>query len=135
MSRISKQYLVGCVVSNIHINRARTALVFSTHRGEIEAYTEAECCSETWIEHVETPALGFPCKVLEVANLKLRAELVEGEYEHSLTQYYGLKITTDKGDIVIDYRNLSNGYYGGSLEFTEFVDTLDNPRWASLLTT
>ena len=30
--------------------------------------------------------------------------------------YYGLKITTDNGRAVIDYRNSSNGYYGGSLE-------------------
>lgn len=29
--------------------------------------------------------------------------------------YYGLKITTEKGRAVIDYRNDSNGYYGGSL--------------------
>ena len=30
-------------------------------------------------------------------------------------QYYGAKITTNKGDMVIDYRNDSNGYYGGDI--------------------
>lgn len=29
----------------------------------------------------------------------------------------GFKVTTDKGVIVIDYRNASNGYYGGSLSW------------------
>ena len=31
-------------------------------------------------------------------------------------KYYGLKITTEHGRAVIDYRNDSNGYYGGSIE-------------------
>ena len=29
--------------------------------------------------------------------------------------YYGCKISTNRGEILIDYRNDSNGYYGGSL--------------------
>ena len=32
---------------------------------------------------------------------------------------YGVKITTDKGHIVIDYRNASNGYYGGNLSWPD----------------
>ena len=28
-------------------------------------------------------------------------------------QYYGVKITTEHGRALIDYRNDSNGYYGG----------------------
>lgn len=34
-------------------------------------------------------------------------------------KYYGFKITTSKGHIIIDYRNSSNGYYGGSLEWPD----------------
>ena len=30
---------------------------------------------------------------------------------------YGLKLATDKGDLVLDYRNESNGYYGGNLSW------------------
>ena len=33
-------------------------------------------------------------------------------------QYYGLKITTERGRAMIDYRNDSNGYYGGWIEWT-----------------
>jgi hypothetical protein len=36
--------------------------------------------------------------------------------------YYGLKITTETGIAVLDYRNDSNGYYGGSLEVVEEID-------------
>jgi hypothetical protein len=30
--------------------------------------------------------------------------------------FYGYKIVTDKGDVTLAFRNLSNGYYGGSIE-------------------
>jgi hypothetical protein len=33
--------------------------------------------------------------------------------------FYGCKISTDKGEIVIDYRNDSNGYYGGNLSWPD----------------
>lgn len=33
--------------------------------------------------------------------------------------YYGCKITTGKGYALIDYRNSSNGYYGGSLSWPD----------------
>jgi hypothetical protein len=35
--------------------------------------------------------------------------------DRDVVAYYGLKVTTDKGEMVVDYRNDSNGYYGGSL--------------------
>jgi hypothetical protein len=39
--------------------------------------------------------------------------------EHDCLQVYGLKVTTNKGEIVIDYRNSSNGYYGGNLSWPD----------------
>lgn len=53
------------------------------------------------VEHIEMPDLGDIPTVYEPAVDSVR--------------YYGLKITTDKGRAVIDYRNDSNGYYGGNL--------------------
>jgi len=35
--------------------------------------------------------------------------------------YYGLRITTTKGRAVLDYRNTSNGYYGGGLDVTRYA--------------
>ena len=37
------------------------------------------------------------------------------EHREDVIQFYGFKVSTDKGVLVIDYRNESNGYYGGSL--------------------
>src|ERR1700735_4704892 len=96
----------------------RQALLFQTVEGEIVVGVDADCCSYTWIEHIELPALGFPAVVLSVANL----DMPEGAPSEFRTDpdslaFYGCKIVTDRGEIVIDYRNGSNGYCGGSLSW------------------
>ena len=35
--------------------------------------------------------------------------------DHDVMAYYGLGITTEHGTAVVDFRNDSNGYYGGYL--------------------
>ena len=54
------------------------------------------------VEHLEMPDLGS----------------VDGKHHSGVdcVAYYGLKVTTENGRCTIDYRNDSNGYYGGSLD-------------------
>jgi hypothetical protein len=75
---------------------------------------DADCCSHTWIESIELPALGFPAVVTEVKDLDLCRESESNE-EHECLRFYGARIDTDRGSIDIEYRNSSNGYYGGSI--------------------
>ena len=59
------------------------------------------------------PALGLPFTIIECEDLAM-PDL--GDMPGcDCVQYYGAKITTNKGDMVIDYRNDSNGYYGGEI--------------------
>ena len=57
--------------------------------------------------------MGFPARVIVIEDLDL-----PGSYNEVVNcdchQVYGLKITADKGSIVIDFRNSSNGLYGGN---------------------
>jgi len=100
----------------VKIAADKEAMLFQTTAGDIVVRCDADCCSHTWIEHVELPALGFPALVMVAENLdmnKAAEDTDDGDY----IQFYGFKITTDRGEIVIDYRNSSNGYYGGSLSW------------------
>jgi len=106
--------LVGKTINAILISKDKEAIRFDTDEGEIIAKCDADCCSYTWVEHIELPALGFPAKVVSVESLELPGS-EDNHPEHDCLQVYGLKITTDRGEIVIDYRNASNGYYGGWL--------------------
>jgi len=108
--------LVGKVLTGIQIADDKQAINFLVDGENIIAKMDADCCSHTWVEHIELPALGFPALVVAVDDLDLPGSVYE-DPEHDCLQVYGLKITTDKGEIVIDYRNSSNGYYGGQISW------------------
>jgi len=105
--------LEGKTLNAIKIAEDKQALLFQTTDGDFKVLCYGDCCSYTWVESIELPALGFPCVVNKVEDLEM-PDL--GDMEGcDVVAYYGCKISTDKGDLVIDYRNDSNGYYGGNL--------------------
>ncbi len=110
--------LIGKTLTAIKIADDKEAILFVCEDGEIKARCDADCCSHTWVEHIELPALGLPAMVLAVEDLDLPGS-DDNHPEHECLQVYGCKITTNKGDVVIDYRNSSNGYYGGNLSWPD----------------
>ena len=107
--------LIGKKIVDVKIAEDKLAMLFICDNGEeLVVRVDADCCSYTWIESVELPALGFPFTVIACDDLDMNKEPLENE-EYECLQFYGAKITTDKGDMVIDYRNDSNGYYGGDI--------------------
>jgi hypothetical protein len=115
---MSANVLVGKTLTGMKIAADKEAILFQTADGDIVVLCDADCCSYTWVEHIELPALGFPAVVVSVADL----EMPEGKpslfhTDSDCLDFYGCKIVTDKGEIVIDYRNDSNGDYGGSLSW------------------
>lgn len=109
--------LIGKTITAIEIAEDREALRFVLADGELIVQVDADCCSYTWIEDVELPALGFPALVTAVEELDMPEKTEPSKFHEGpdVLAFYGCKITTDRGEIVIDYRNDSNGYYGGSL--------------------
>ena len=105
--------LIGKTITALKIADDRQALLFSTNEGDIEVLCDADCCSNTWVEHIEVVALGLPAEVISVVDLDM-PDLGDMP-DCDVVTYYGLKIVTNKGEIIIDYRNDSNGYYGGNL--------------------
>lgn len=106
--------LIDKTLTGIKISNDKESILFKTIDGEIIAHCYAECCSHTWVEHIELPALGFPATVVSVENIELPGSN-ENDPEYDCLRVYGLLIVTDRGELVIDYRNSSNGYYGGDL--------------------
>jgi len=103
--------LVGKILKGVMLADDRKALRFDTvDGGEIIVRVDGDCCSNSWVEGIELPALGFPCVVNDL-------DLADQDFHHEdgVTAMYGCQIKTTSGDLVIDYRNESNGYYGGNL--------------------
>lgn len=107
--------LIGKTLTKVELAVDKLAIRFTVDGEHVVARCDADCCSFTWIESVELPAGGLPAKVLEATDLDLPSQ----DTGDGLLQFYGLKLTTDKGDLVLDYRNESNGYYGGSLTWPD----------------
>lgn len=108
--------LIGKTIKEMKIAEDKEALLFILDDGELQAKVDGDCCSQSWIENVELPVNGFPATVLSAEEIPM-PDLGNGDAARR--QYYGYKLVTDKGDIVIDYRNDSNGHYGGSIWFPD----------------
>ncbi len=109
--------LIGRTLSAIWIAKDKQAIRFDTTDGEqIIAKCYGDCCSHTWIEHVEGAGdvLGSPVLIAEDVPMP---EQVYDKEQYECIAFYGFKIGTEKGEMLIDYRNESNGYYGGNLSW------------------
>lgn len=115
--------IVGAVVKEIDYSDDH-CIILKTDKGNFKGQVEADCCSNTWIENVETPAFGLPFTIKELdfkwlPDIDMPETMDDDKYGYGYIQYYGLKIIGERGDsIEIDFRNSSNGYYGGSLEWS-----------------
>lgn len=63
--------LIGKTLTGMKIADDKQAILFNTSDGDVVAKCDADCCSVTWVEHIELPALGFPALVVAVGALDL----------------------------------------------------------------
>ena len=113
-----QEALIGRQVTKVEVSPDREKITFTTTTGNVVLSVYSDCCSYTWIEEIsDLPALFGT--ISEVNNLdmpdlgSLSTQYCPAPDE---VQYYGLQIITEHGRCTIDYRNSSNGYYGGSLD-------------------
>lgn len=111
--------LIGKRLKAIYLSDGGGAIRFDLDDGKtIVARAACDCCSHTWIEHVESPSHVIGATVTNVEDVDMPTKEYD-KYEYDCLRFYGCKIITDKGSFTIDYRNSSNGYYGGSLEWSD----------------
>lgn len=111
--------IIGQVFRAAYINADKTELLIECANGKFYPFvTHAECCSETWIEHVTLPR-GGESEITRVEEVLL-GEVMPTRQESD--ELYEIKI----GPVAVEFRNSSNGYYGGSMCLHPAVDTLSS---------
>lgn len=112
----NKHILIGEKLIAVYIAEDGGAIRFDTDNKEhIIARADGECCSRTWIESVDDPDILIGAEIQSVVDIDMpNLGQLEG---CDVVRYYGCQIITEKGSCVIDYRNDSNGYYGGNLSW------------------
>lgn len=126
--------IIGRVVDSVTLDSSADRISFKFQDGYERSYgVEGDCCSRSWIEHLELPPNvqgavlqsvkdggyaepydGHTCKRFNWE--KSEAEnAAAGACGHDVLAVYNTRFRTNRGDIVLEYRNDSNGYYGGYL--------------------
>jgi len=93
-------------------------VVFTVAYNEQLIYeAEADCCSESWFWHTENMAPLVGRTVMGSRELEMPEwnKAVHGASRQDMDQLYGYEIFYRGGSVVLEFRNSSNGYYGGSL--------------------
>lgn len=91
---------------------------------QLRGVAQGDCCSTSWVEHLTVPSdiagaviTGYKqTDAVEGVTPEEEAHQIKESYGDVL-QVYGEAVVTDRGEIVIEYRNSSNGYYGGWMEW------------------
>jgi len=107
--------LIGKIITAIYLTEDKQAIKFEVEdvNPTLIVLVEGDCCSISWVENFENPEAAIGSPVLEAVDIAM-PDLGE-QPGHDVMEYYGFKIVTAKGHCIIDYRNDSNGDYGGNL--------------------
>src|SRR3972149_4416951 len=111
--------LIGQQVIGLSASGNKEFLAFDTVEGEMVAYqAEADCCSESWFADITGIGNLIGYIVRTVDEIELPGYNVEdGRGRQEEDEVYGFRIRSDGGTTDIVFRNSSNGYYGGSLNY------------------
>lgn len=120
--------MIGKKLKSVELSKNKEKVVFKFQDGHKQVFgVEGDCCSHSWIEHLETLSDLCGATLLSVNEASIDRtddddynpiEYKSEEYvarEHECLNVYSTHFVTDRGEIVLEYRNSSNGYYGGYL--------------------
>jgi hypothetical protein len=109
--------LVGKKILHVMLSEDKTYLAFFADDAGLFGWTtEGDCCSTSWIEHIN----GVQALLGEVVTGVVSRDLPdppENKDDYDVIQRYGWTLETKKGRCDIEMRNHSNGYYGGWLQW------------------
>jgi hypothetical protein len=112
------EQLIGCKILKVQLDDAKVYLNFVTDTGDVTYSCYGDCCSESWINHVNgvSELLGGTVQDVDEVDffglLNVEPEATRQEFDSVLFH----RIKTEKGWSTFEFRNSSNGYYGGSLD-------------------
>lgn len=116
IERCELSCLEGNVVRSVFVSDDQGYLKFLTDKGEFTFAAYGDCCSESWFADIIGINTLFNQEVIITEEVSMAHVQQDDRCRQEYDQFYGFKITTNKGVTDIIFRNSSNGYYGGSLE-------------------
>ena len=125
---IDKSEIIGKTVLSVFINEKMDILKFNTAQGPFYLATSGDCCSESWVEHINVPYIPFT--ISDVVEKEL-GEAVGTRQDVDLL-YVSSLISERGGSFIIEFRNSSNGYYGGYATHVDEKYLPPNTKWTEI---
>lgn len=111
--------LVGLTVRKVLFDfEEKEWMILETNKGSVALLTEGDCCSHSWIYALTGVDNLVGQEILAVTN---NYEVNAFDDDHDYIRVYTVDIKTRRGVFTIEFRNSSNGYYGGSIEVTNLL--------------
>lgn len=122
--------MAGRQLASVSVSEDRDIVTFDFEDGwRVRYCAQAGCCSTSWIEHLELPpnlAGSELVGVIEGGEVAPWDGHLCGTCKHDHLEVYNTRFVTDRGEtLTIEYRNDSNGYYGGWLELSDEGQTVN----------
>lgn len=108
--------LEGKKILSVSINPSKDLLQFETNEGIYCFRTVGDCCSESWIEHVNNLKALINQTIEDIDEIHKEDE--EDSYCDEYIRIYIYQFLTPLGIVEFEMRNKSNGFYGGFIEET-----------------
>lgn len=113
----------GKTLGSVELAKDKSSITFQMTDGSTYSFgVEGDCCSHSWIEHLEKPGdvagavfLELKEDSMDVTDDDIENPMGKDYRAHESLMKYQSHFHTTKGVITLDYRNSSNGYYGGYL--------------------
>jgi len=117
-----RQYkpLIGQPLASVETIDEGEAVRFSLLDGRTLTYDAyGDCCSHSWVEYLTAPDI-LGVAITDVSEPELphypASPVLHDTDDYETIKVYHTAFHTERGLILVEYRNSSNGYYGGSLE-------------------
>lgn len=111
--------MLGRPLATVSLSSDKSEVTFRFQDGGSRSFAaHGDCCSQSWIEHLETPTDVSGATLMSVedsAPVTQDHPDHDGDHRDNRIEVYNTVFRTTAGDVVLEYRNSSNGYYGGYL--------------------
>ena len=112
---ISFDTFVDKVVEKVMINGDHSTMMWKVDGKWYRLSAYGDCCSTSWYEHCDNASVFDNAKLIAWEDAGGHSE----DKDWNVIRVNMLKFKTEKGDCTIEFRNESNGYYSGWVEFSD----------------
>lgn len=115
MMQLDTDDLYEKTIAAVSGGKNKPLVIEFTDGTEAEFDVYGDCCSVSWIEHLEVPPDIAGARFYDAYQVDMDEPPGVDWSGHDCLSFYAAHFVTSRGLIIAEFRNDSNGYYGGQM--------------------